>query len=151
MKKLLLLFLLFGLDACTDSKKELTENTFEHQEIQIIDPWARPSSSGSNTAAYMFIENGTTNADTLLNAYADISDDVQIHESYSAEDGMMGMRRIQNVVLESGDYAQLKPGGIHIMFLGLNKDLSIGDSISVELEFAVKGRISIQAPVRSPS
>ena len=153
MRKLFLLILISGSLACAEQKNETTQVQvgFDHENLELVDPWARPSSTGSNTAAYMFIENGLTNADTLINAYSDIADDVQIHESYATDDGIMGMRRIQNVIIESGDYAQLKPGGMHIMFLSLKQNIAIGDTVAFEIEFSGAGRVQVKAPVRTPS
>jgi hypothetical protein len=151
MRYLVLGLLAFSLLGCENKETESGKpNGISHNELKIIDVWARPAGSGSNTAAYLLIENGTTEADTLINAYSEIAEDVQIHESYAAEDGIMGMRRIPNVILEPMTSAVLKPGGKHIMFLGMREGISVGDTLRFELEFARKGRISLQAPVRTP-
>ncbi len=151
MRYLLFAILSLSLLACENKKaEEDAGNSISHDQIKTIDMWARPAAAGSNTAAYLLIENGTTQADTLINAYSDIAEDVQIHESYTAEDGIMGMRRIPEIILEPMTSTVLKPGGKHIMFLGMKEGISAGDTVRFELEFRQKGRIQLQAPVRTP-
>jgi hypothetical protein len=42
----------------------------------------------------------------------------------------------------------MKPGGHHIMLLGLRRDLKPGDTVKVTLVFEKAGPMSIEAPVR---
>jgi copper(I)-binding protein len=42
----------------------------------------------------------------------------------------------------------MKPGGHHIMLLGLTRDLHPGDTVTVRLRFERAGERLIEAPVR---
>jgi hypothetical protein len=42
----------------------------------------------------------------------------------------------------------MKPGGYHIMLLGLTRDLKPGDTVNVTLTFDKAGRMTVDAPVR---
>ncbi len=117
-------------------------------KIEIRDGWVREGKSGMMSAAYFTIYNGTTKSDTLWSISSeDISDDIQIHESYKTEDGLMGMRPVGAVPTPSGQSVELKPGGIHIMIIQPYRDLSDGDSIEFEFNFS-SGDTLIMLPVQ---
>ncbi|MCK4899380.1 MAG: copper chaperone PCu(A)C, partial [Anaerolineales bacterium] len=45
---------------------------------------------------------------------------------------------------------ELKPGGLHIMLIGLSRDLKAGDQVSLSLGFEKSGEIKVEAEVRAP-
>lgn len=115
--------------------KPASENTLSGK-IEIRDGWVREGKSGMMSAAYFTIYNGTTQSDTLWSISSEnISEDVQIHESYKTEDGLMGMRPVGAIPVLSGDSVELKPGSIHIMIIRPHIDLNEGDQIEFELNF----------------
>ena len=143
MRTLILLLLLAAV-ACAEVKtEEATVETFE-----LSNYWIRPASSGNNTAAYIYIENGLSEADTLISATTLLSDDVQIHESYMTDDGLAAMQEIGTVIIPAKSDVTLEPGGKHIMMLRINSDATIGDSIAVELTFTRQGKKELVFPVR---
>ena len=118
--------------------------------IEITDSWARPASSGMMSAAYFNIKNGTADADTLLSIESDVTDDTQIHESYHAEGGLMGMRAVGLVPVPAGATVEFKQGGLHVMIIQPRKDLVAGDSLALTLYFALSGTHEINVPVGHP-
>jgi len=42
----------------------------------------------------------------------------------------------------------MKPGGYHLMLLGLKHDLKPGDTVALTLMFEKAGQMSLQAPVK---
>lgn len=109
--------------------------------IDLQDAWARPAGEGGVSAVYFSLANGTPDEDTLLGLTSDVSDHAELHESYEKEDGTMGMRPAENVVIEPGQRLILKPGGFHVMLMDLEKELAVGDSLRLKLEFSQNGPV----------
>jgi len=121
----------------------------EHDgEIVIKDQWLRPSAAKMATALYFTIENKGDLPDTLYSVKSDISDKIEIHETYSLGD-MMGMREIGSMIIEAGKVVNLEPGGKHIMVLKLKRDIKVGDDIDFILYFKRTGEISITAEAKN--
>jgi copper(I)-binding protein len=60
------------------------------------------------------------------------------------------MRPIDYVEVPANGEAELKPGGMHIMLIGLKRDLKAGEKIPLVLVFENAGEIDVQAEVRAP-
>jgi len=119
-------------------------------KIKIIDPWMRPSSEKMATALYFTIENTGETADTLFQVDSDLAEKVEIHETYS-EGEMMGMRKIEMIVIESGESFELKPGAHHIMLMKLKKDVKVGDEAEFILRFKQVGEMKITPKAKKPN
>ncbi len=130
--------------------------------IQLSQAWARRApmmgQSGSghghgqgggagNGAVYVLIENRGSEPDALLAATSDAAGTVELHETRQ-EGGVMRMRPLAKVDVPPGGRIEMKPGGHHIMLLGLTRDLHAGDTVSVRLRFEKAGERVIEAPVR---
>ena len=109
--------------------------------------WVRPASSAGTSAAYFIYKNKLNEPDTLLSVSSNISGVSQVHESFETEDGMMGMREREQLIIQPGDSVQFKQGGIHVMLMSLNQDLVVGDSVEVQLDLARAGSIRKTIPV----
>jgi len=118
--------------------------------IQIEKPWARATPAGAKTgAAYMTIENKSGEPDRLTGAASDVAKTLQIHEM-KVVDGVMKMREIPGgLPVPAGGSVTLKPGGYHVMLIGLNKALKKGEKIPLTLVFEKAGKVSIEVPVES--
>jgi hypothetical protein len=64
--------------------------------------------------------------------------------------GMMSMKQVDAVPVPAGETVELKPGGYHVMLIGLTKDLSAGDTLDVTLTFEPGGTVDVSAEVREP-
>lgn len=120
-------------------------------DIQVTGPWARQSPmAATNGAAYMIIENRGHEDDALIGADADVSDVVEIHEMVIDENNVMHMKPVagQRLVIPARGKVALKPGGYHIMFIGLKNQLKEGDVIDLTLKFEKSGEMKVQAPVK---
>jgi periplasmic copper chaperone A len=117
--------------------------------IIIKDAWMRPSSEKMATALYFVIENNSETADTLYQVDSDLAERVEIHETYS-EGEMMGMRKVDFIVIEGQGSFELKPGAHHIMLMKLKKDIKDGDKGEFVLHFKQDGEIKITATAKKP-
>jgi len=113
--------------------------------IQIDHPWAR-ASSGSTGAVYMTIKNTGAVDDRLIAAAADVAGQVQLHIE-SNDNGVMKMRQISAIDVKAKAAATLKPGGMHVMLIGLKQPLKVGTSFPLTLTFEKAGKIDVTVAV----
>jgi hypothetical protein len=118
-------------------------------KIIIKDAWMRPSSDKMATALYFVIENKSEIADTLFQVDSDLAERVEIHETYS-EGEMMGMRKVDFIVIEGKKSFELKPGAHHIMLMKLKKNIIDGDKGDFVLHFKQAGEMQITAIAKKP-
>lgn len=119
----------------------------QNSGIQIQKVWARPAVKYANSALYFVIVNNSTKTDTLIDAESKIAEEVEVHESFKKDNDKMGMRPAGKISIKPKSEFEFKPGGFHVMLLGVTKDLKIGDKIEVLLLFKNKGKIKIKAEV----
>ncbi len=150
IKPLIVLMVIAAL-ACSSEKQNSDRTTvyIGNASIEITKAWARPANAGMMTAAYFSIKNNESYSDTLLSVRYSNAADTQIHESFEAEGGMMGMRPVGAVPVPATSSVELKPGGIHIMIIRPEMDLAEGDTIDLELAFSSEEVRLIRVPVRS--
>ncbi len=115
--------------------------------IEVREVWARASTQGMNSAVYFVIQNHNTDADELIGASSDVADAVEVHES-KMEGDVMTMRRVESIALIPSQKVEFKPGGFHIMLIGLKQDLKAGDEIEITLQFNSSPNITVKASVR---
>lgn len=142
---LLCLFVVLGCSA--EPEKESESPNVVLGKYEFTDGWARPGAEGETSSVYMIITNGTATDDTLLSVSSKIADEAELHESFEAGDETTSMRPAGKQPIESGNKLRLEPGDLHIMLMGLEEDLAVGDSVSVSLEFSHFGTENISVPV----
>ena len=116
-------------------------------KIKINNVWMRTSSQNMATALYFTIENTSEKADTLFRVDSDIAGKVEIHETYSQGD-MMGMRKVDFLVIKSKKNLELKPGSYHVMLMKLKEDVNDGDKDNFVLHFKQAGEINVTATAK---
>jgi copper(I)-binding protein len=119
--------------------------------IKVEDPWVRraPALPGteSKTAAYLTIVNGGAAPDALVAATADVATMVELHETRDMA-GMMMMEPVPKIAVGPGARVQLRPGGFHLMLIGLKGALAPGQRVTLTLRFERAGPVTAQAEVR---
>jgi periplasmic copper chaperone A len=120
--------------------------------ITITDPFSRTApQEGGNGGAFMTITNGSGEADRLVAAESPAAGTVEIHETID-DNGVMRMRPVPDgFEIPAGGKLELKPGGKHIMLIGLVAPLEPGKDIELTLNFEKAGAITVTVPVRDPS
>ncbi len=117
-------------------------------DITIEAPWARASAGKARAGAAFMTINNKGAADKLIAAKSDISQRVELH-THLRENGMMKMRQVPFVGVPAGGAAMLKPGGYHVMFMGLKAPLKKGGSFPLTLVFEKAGEIAITVPIKA--
>ena len=125
----------------------LTAATAFAQNTMVSDPWARASPGAvKNGAAFMTIMSHGE-ADRLVSASAPVSEAVELH-AHINDNGVMRMRKIPAIDVPAGETVTLKPGGLHVMFIGLKAPLTQGESFPLALNFEKAGTITVQVPIK---
>lgn len=114
--------------------------------IEVVEPWARAALAGRTGAAYMTLVNPTDTPDRLLAAAADVAETVELH-AHLHEGGVMRMRPVAAIEVHPGEPAVLAPAGLHIMLIGLRRDLKRGETIRLILSFEKAGKVEVEVPV----
>lgn len=117
-------------------------------QIEIIDAWIRPGAQGSNSALFFEVVSKGGRADTLIAVKSNLADIAEVHETYKKENDMMGMREVHKVVIPAKGIVKFKPRGLHVMLIGLFKDVRVKEEHVVTLVFRNAGVIKMKAVVR---
>ena len=114
-------------------------------EISITNAWSRATVSGqSSAAAYLTIANRGDGDERLLKVSTPIGQ-ATLHSS-SMDNGIMRMRSVAVLVIPAHSTVELKPGGMHIMIMGVKQPLQAGSTFPLTLDFDRSGKriVSIQ-------
>ncbi len=143
-------------------------------DIVALFPWARPTSAAAGegamgsamttptpgmdgmggmsmrsdvSAVYTLLLNRGDQPDRLIAAATDAAGTVEIHET-KLEGDVMRMRPVEGgIEIPAGGSVELKPGGLHIMLLDLQRDLTPGQAIAVKLIFESGAELTIGVPI----
>ena len=117
--------------------------------ITIGHPWARATPGAvKNSAAFMMFDNKGA-ADKLIGVSGEIAKEIQIHSMIS-ESGVMKMREIKSLDIPANGMAELKPGGFHVMLIGLKDGLKEGEKFPLKLKFENAGEVTVQVTAEKP-
>ncbi len=121
-------------------------------KIHVVGAWARNSVAGMpNSAAYGLLVNLTDTDDTLVSATTAASEVVELHEMTMGDNDVMQMRPVEGgIVIPAGGTAWLKPGGLHVMLIGLTEALEADATIDLTLTFENSDAITLTVPIREP-
>lgn len=113
-------------------------------ELMIYDARARATPPKAPVAGgYLTIMNTGSEMDRLIGVSAPFAGKTEIHEM-KIKDDVMQMRRVDGgVEIPANGSVQLKPGGLHIMFMHLKEQLVHGEHKSVILVFERHGSIEV--------
>ncbi len=119
-------------------------------KLEVSDAWARARTATAKVAgAFMNIHNMGKEDDRLVSATSDISERVEIHTT-KMEKGVMRMLQMkEGIEVKAGNMLELKPGGYHVMFMGLKQKLDEGSEFPVKLQFEKAGAVDIMVKVKA--
>ena len=106
-----------------------------HMEIENV--VARVASPVAQTAAiYMTVRNHGDLDDRLFRVEGEVAERIEIHTTVADDAGVMRMMELEDgITIASGDTHALRPGGDHIMLLGLTGPLEQGDTFDIIVYF----------------
>ncbi len=117
--------------------------------LTIAHPWARATPGAvKNSAAFFSVENKGS-ADKLVGVAGDVAREIQIHTMIT-EAGVMKMREIKSLDVPANGKLELKPGGLHIMLIGLKDGLKDGTTFPLTLKFEKAGEVKVTVTAEKP-
>ena len=114
-------------------------------QLEISNAWARATpAKAENGVAYLTIRSPTS--DRLVSVSSPVAKKAELH-TMSMEGMVMKMRPLAGLDIPAGQSVTLKPGGEHIMLMGLNGPLREGQSFPLTLTFEKAGAREVTVPV----
>lgn len=140
--------------------------------IEVQDVWARPAMAMMGTgeasgagmsegqesgqpmagtgAVFMRLVNKGGEPDRLVSGVTDVAQAVEIHETVIEADVMKMQMLADGLEVPAGGEVLLKPGSYHVMLIGIQRDLKVGDTFRLDLQFEKTGSITVNPEVREP-
>jgi len=117
-------------------------------KLEIHNPAIRATPPAAKVAGgYLTITNTGSEPDRLVGGSADFAGKVEVHEM-KMDGGTMIMRPVKGgLEIPPGGSVELKPGGYHVMFMGLGEQLKAGETLKVKLMFKNAGEVEVEFPV----
>ena len=113
--------------------------------------WARATVPGQNMGG-AFITLTSDQDATLIGASSPVSEKMELHTMKMDGEKML-MAQVSSIPLPANTQVQLKPGSLHLMFMGLKQPLTEGQNVAITLKIKLSSghveTLSIQAPVKS--
>lgn len=122
--------------------------TAQEVEMTLEDAWVRAMPpSGRMTAAYMTIVNNSESAYGIIGARAEHAASAELHTTRSV-DGVVHMEQLEGLAIAPGERVELRPGGTHLMLMGLTFMPVPGDTVELCLELLGGAEICTEALTR---
>ncbi len=118
--------------------------------IEVSGAFARATiGRARNGAAYLVLRNTGTEDDRLVGARSAAAARVSLH-THLHEGGVARMRPVEAIGVPAGGTAALRPGGDHLMAMGLKAPLEEGGTLALVLVFERAGEIALEIPIGPP-
>lgn len=118
-------------------------------DVTVADGFVREVPAGQTvSAAFMTLHNNDMSDHKIVSATSPAAKTVELH-THTHENGMMKMRQVPQIDIPAGGDAMLKPGGLHVMLIGLTQELKADEPVSVTLKFEDGSEKVLSLPVKS--
>lgn len=137
--------------AATAALLSLSTASFAHEfkvgDLVIDHPMAfSTAATAKSGGGFLQVTNTGDTADRLIAVKADFPR-VELHTTEET-DGIARMMHVEAIDIPAGETVTLKPGGFHVMFMGLNGDpFEVGEKIPATLVFEKSGEIEVMFDV----
>ncbi len=113
--------------------------------------WARATVPGQNMGG-AFVTLTSDRDAQLIGATSPVAEKMELH-TMKMEGEKMVMAQVSSIPLPANTQVQLKPGSLHLMFMGLKQPLAEGQTVPITLKIQLSSgyveTLTIQAPVKS--
>lgn len=97
------------------------------------------------SAIFGVLVNSSDRDITLVRGTSDVAGTVELHEMAMEGGGMKMRPRDGGFVVPAGGELALEPGGLHVMLIGLTRDIKAGDTVSATLTTADGQDVTVEA------
>jgi len=127
----------------------LSASTLLASTLLVNDAYVRATPPGlPNSAAFMTIKNETSKDINIVKATSKVAKFVELH-THDMKDGVMKMYQVPKITVPKNGNVVLKPGGFHVMLIGLYHPLKKGENVTFTLEFENGETKTITAPIKT--
>ncbi len=102
--------------------------------VSVQNAWARATSASQKVGGVFLTLTDAGAPDRLVSVTSPIAETMELHETVS-DGGVMKMRPVPGLALIAGESVEFKPGGYHLMAMGLKHALTPGSTFPVTLTF----------------
>jgi copper(I)-binding protein len=115
--------------------------------VMITKAYARASATPTTEAGAAYVSlMAHGEADRLLGVSSPAAKMAALHKTVEV-DGVMKMEHVDALEIPANGMLEMKPGGYHIMLMGLAQPLKEGDEIEITLTFEKAGEVKVKARV----
>jgi periplasmic copper chaperone A len=115
-------------------------------QVRVEGAWARPTVPGQQGGGGYHVSLTSPVADRLIGGSTTVAQRLELH-TMSMKGDVMEMRQIEVIELPAGRKVELKPGGLHLMFIGITQPLKLGTKVPVTLRFEKSGEVKVEFEV----
>lgn len=125
-----------------------TAHGYGKGELQVRHPWARATPPGAKVAAgYLELRNSGNEPDRVVGASTPAAERVELHV-LSREGDVMKMREVKGFEVPARQRLVLRPGGSHLMIVGIKRPLVKGERVPLTLRLERAGELHIELEVQ---
>ncbi|MFD0902150.1 copper chaperone PCu(A)C [Actinomadura sediminis] len=133
-----------GEDESASPAAATTASQAPKAALTITDPWVKTVDEGM-TAAFGTITNPSGADMTIVSAATPASSEVELHEVVGAGAETKMRAKQGGLVVPAGGELELKPGGYHIMLMGVTEPIEPGQKVAFTLTLADKSTVEFSA------
>jgi copper(I)-binding protein len=114
-------------------------------QVTVDGAWARPTVPGQPAGGGYLVMTAAA-GDRLVSGSTSAAARVELH-TMAMKGDVMEMREVPSIELPAGKKVEFKPGGLHLMFIGLKAPLKVGTKVPVTLKFEKAGEVKVDFTV----
>lgn len=144
----LLKTLLSAAFVCTALASSATAAEVTIGDLTVGNAWTRATPPNAMAGGgFLVITNKGNADDKLIAASAPVTERTELHEM-AVIDGVMKMREMEGgIPVPAGETVELKPGGLHVMFMDIKQPLKEGETLPITLTFEKAGTVTVDMPI----
>lgn len=116
-------------------------------QVKVEGAWARPTVAGQQAGGGYFSITSAA-ADRIVGGSTPSAQRFELH-TMAMKGDVMEMRQVDAIDLPAGKKVELKPGGLHVMFMGLKEPLKAGSKLPVTLKLEKGGEVKVEFEVQA--
>lgn len=118
-------------------------------QVSVEQPWSRATPPGAKIGVgFLRLKNAGDAAERVIGASSPVARRVEMHVT-SRDGDVMKMRQAESFEIPAGGSFELKPGGAHLMLMGLERPLAQGERVPLTLQLESGGALQVELTVEA--
>lgn len=114
--------------------------------LDVLEPWAQPG-VGQQAEVYLTLRNSGTEQDRLVGANSPLATAVQLRTVVQLG-SVQSVQALKSIGVPAGGQQVLAPGHTHLLLVGVERALLVGEEVPLTLHFEKAGTLQVRASVR---